>query len=116
MNMAVLYLHPSAGSYVMIEHERVISAYKEYLPAKCLQSDHPQILWIEAPLHDDFPDNAIRSRFNACLEEVAKLHSNVRSLPLKKVWNARDTSFYLADAVNPRLTLAGFQAYWEAID
>ena len=31
-------------NFVMTEHDRCIAAYKEYLPAKCLRCDYPQLL------------------------------------------------------------------------
>ena len=44
-------------NYLMSEYDRSISAYKEYLPAKSLRPGYPQLLWIQAPLHDAFNDN-----------------------------------------------------------
>ena len=41
-------------NHIMVEHERTVSAYKEYLPAKAIRSTCPQILWIQAPFHDGF--------------------------------------------------------------
>ena len=55
-------------NYVMTEHDRTVAAFKEYLPAKCIHSTHPQILWIQLPLHDNFVDNPERIKFNRCLE------------------------------------------------
>ena len=34
-------------NYIMTEHERAISAYKEFLPAKSLRVEYPHILWIQ---------------------------------------------------------------------
>ena len=103
-------------NYVMTEHECAIAAYKEHLPAKCLKPDQTQILWIHAPLHDNFSDwdNSLRVRFNKCLDEVSKLHTNVTALPFKKVWNPQDDDLFLQYSY--RFTASGLKAYWEAID
>ena len=71
-------------NHIMTEHDGVISAFKEYIPAKCVHSGFPQILWIELPMHDNFIDNAMRYKFNKCLQETGKLHPNVTTLALKK--------------------------------
>ena len=81
-------------NHIMTEHERCISAYKEYLPAKCLKEDYPQILWIQAPYHDSFTNNEHRYRFNRSIEEATRFHGQVHTLMLKKVWDPKDSSFF----------------------
>ena len=101
-------------NYVMSEHERAIAACKEYLPAKCLHANYPQILWIQAPNHDYFGNNQERDKFNRALEEVVKIHPNVTTLMLKKVWNPKDSNLFLEHS--SRFTTTGYFHYWEAID
>ena len=47
-------------NYIMVEHERAVASFKEFLSAKCVRPDFPQILWIQAPLHDNFKNNNLR--------------------------------------------------------
>ena len=101
-------------NYIMTEHERSVAAFCEYLPAKCLCKDYPQILWIEVPLHDIFKDNSQHSKFNKCLQETAKLHNNVSTLMFKKVWDPKDSQLFLHDARH--FSAQGLWSYWEAID
>ena len=110
---SIAKLMPRMVNYIMTEHERTVSVFKEYLPAKCIW-DCPKILWIHAPSHENFPNNAGRHKFNKCIEECAKFHNNVFTLELKKVWNPRDHELFSAETV--RFTNRGYLAYWEAID
>ena len=99
-------------NYIMTEHERMITAFKEYLPSKSIRNDHPQILWIQSPLHDNFTNNGDRYKFNKCLEESVKFHSNVHTLMLKKVWDSKNSELFQLN----RYTSFDLQSYWEAID
>ena len=101
-------------NYIMIEHERGISSFKENLPAKAKREGYPHILWILPPSHDNFHNNAMRYKFNKCVEDMAKYHTNVSCLELKKVWNAKDDGLYVKD--QKRFTIQGYKNYWEAVD
>ena len=100
--------------YVMTEHERAIASYKEHIPIKSKREGYPQILWIMAPLHDNFKNNREREKFNKAIEQVSKFHSNVNFLELKKVWSRNDDSLYCKQF--QRFTNDGYTSYWEAID
>ena len=99
-------------NFIMTDHEHAIAAFKDYLPSKSVKNDYPQILWIQPPLHDNFTNNSGRYKFNKCLEETTKFHSNVHALSLKKVWNPQDPELFSEG----HYTASGYQAYWEAID
>ena len=99
-------------NFLMTEFDCGISTFKELLPVKCIKPKWPQFLWIQVPEHINFKNNALRFKFNWCLEETTKLHSNCAMLMLKKVWNPDDINFYY----NDRFTQDGYRAYWEAID
>ena len=103
-------------NYIMMEHERSVSTYKEFLLAKCLKPGYPQILWIQAPLHDNFSEanNSACYKFNKSLEEAVKVHDNISTLPFKKVWDARNFNFFIAES--RRFMTDGYYAYWEAVD
>ena len=101
-------------NYIMTEHSRAILAYKEHLPAKCLRPGFPHILWIHAPLHDNFSDNSQRYKFNKSLDEVSKMHKDVSALMLKKVWDPTDDSLFLQHS--RRYSTDGLNSYWEAVD
>ena len=101
-------------NFIMTDYERSIASFKESLPAKCLKQDYPNLLWIQAPIHDGFYNNPERHKFNRALDEVVKLHSNVYTLILKKVWDPKDPNLYVEEA--HRFTAAGYQGYWEAVN
>ena len=101
-------------NFIMIEHECAITAYKDDLPAKCLKSDWPQLLWIQVPSHHLFSNNNLHYKFNKALEEVAKLHSNMTTLMLKKVWDESNPDLYIPD--HSCFSASGYTAYWEAVD
>ena len=101
-------------NYIMTQHYRAILSFKEYLPAKAIQKDHPQILWIQLPLHNNFEDNKHREKFNKSLKVVSRLHSNVATLMLKKVWDPHDIDLFWI--VSQHFTASGYHSYSEAID
>ena len=101
-------------NYVMTEYECSLSAYREYLPSKSVRYNQPYLLWIQAPYHDHFNNNSAHFKFNRCLDEMTKLHINTFSLMLKRVWDPKNTNFFLKDLL--RYTAEGLSAYWEAVD
>ena len=98
--------------FIMTEYERNIASFKENLQNKSKKEGYPHFLWISAPLHDKFINNAERIKFNIAVEDVAKIHSNVTSLELKKIWNPKDGSL----VEHGKLTNNGLKSYWEAVD
>ena len=98
--------------FIMTEHERGISSFKESLPAKAKKEGYPHILWILAPKHNNFENNDERERFNRTVEDMAKYHCNISALELKKIWDPNDKSLF----ENGRFTSQGFRSYWEAVD
>ena len=101
-------------NYVMTEHECAIATFKEFLPAKSLKLAYPQLLWIQAPMHDCFDNNNLWHKFNRALDKTAKCHSHVTTLALKKAWDPKDDELFLAG--QNRYTTRGFNTYWEAVD
>ena len=67
-------------------------------------------------MHDEFNNKefSLRYKFNKSLEEVAKLHNNVYTLALKKVWDPKDINLFSAEY--NRYTNEGYRSYWEAVD
>ena len=101
-------------NFIMTEHDRVVAAYKEYLPAKSIKNGYPQILWIQAPYHDNFVTNDLRYKLNRCIEEVSRFHNQVHMLELKCVWDPKNKYFFIHDSQH--FTTLGYHAYWEAVD
>ena len=99
-------------NFIMTEHERGISSFKESLPAKSKKPEYPHILWILAPCHERFKDNDERLKFNMAVERMCLFHTNVSCLELKKVWDAKDLSLF----DKGRFTAEGYKKYWEAVD
>ena len=89
---------------------------KKLLPKKALREQEPFIYWIAAPFHDNFGSelNAARSKFNACLDSVIKLHNNMRVMKLKEFWNPKNRN--LVNDHNHMITLEGWSIYWCSID
>ena len=101
-------------NFIMTNFERYIATFKETLPAKCIKMDYPHMLWIQAPAHDSFHNNDLRYKFNMCLEDLVKSHTNTTTLALKKIWDSSDMNLFHAET--HRFTVAGYKAYWEAVD
>ena len=97
----------------MTEYERCVASFKENLPAKSVRYDCPRFLWIQAPMHDNFQNNPECFKFNKALEETVKLHSNMYTLMLKKVWDPKDKDLFLE---SQQFSAVGFRYYWEAVD
>ena len=100
-------------NFIMTEYERGTSSYKEGLPSKAKKDMYPYFLWILLPIHDKFSDNAERLKFNNSAEEMAKYHTNVKCLELKKVWDSHDGSLFSDEG---RFTSEGYRKYWDAVD
>ena len=101
-------------NFIMTEFDRCVSTFKENLPAKSVRfSGYPHFLWIQPPSHINFKNNSNHFKFSKALEDVVKLHTNVHTLQLKKVWDPNDPNLYLESG---RFTTEGFKAYWEAVD
>ena len=84
-------------NHIMVEHNRILEAYLEYLPKRAIPpgGELPQIFWIAPPLHTNFANNSVRNKFTKALNTMAKFHSNVHVLELKKGWEFENGNFYL---------------------
>ena len=100
-------------NYIMTEHERGIASFQDHLGVRSLKQDYPHIMWLHAPEHENFKNNHLRYKFNKCIDEVSKMHSNVTTLMFKKVWDPANGNLYLKES--GRFTAEGYRAYWEAI-
>ena len=101
-------------NWLMNEHSRIVETYKEHLQQKAKKDFYPYFIWIQAPTHVNFRDNAERERFNQVIERVSKLHDNTAVLALKKIWDPQNKSLYLER--ENRYTTDGLRFYWEAVD
>ena len=101
-------------NYIMTQHQRSIATFRETLPAKCVRSGYPHILWIQAPIQCNFRNNALRHKFNKCLEDCVKIHPDVSTLALKCVWDKDDMTLFVEES--QRFTANRFKTYWEAVD
>ena len=102
--------------WLMTEYDRLIKSAKDCLPIKAKRDNFPQIIWIQAPDHDNFPqmDSFLRAKFNAALSTAAKFHANEHVLELKKVWDSHSLNLYLKE--ERRFTANGYVDYWMAVD
>ena len=99
---------------IMVEHDRLVTAYKEFLPEKCKKEEYPHFIWILAPIHNNFANNSDRHKFNKCVERMAKFHKNTHALQLKKIWNLNNSNLFIRES--RRFTTTGYNMYWEAVD
>ena len=99
-------------NFVMTEHERGISSFKESLTAKSRREEYPHIMWVLPPSHDKFKNNSERYKFGKAVEDACKFHTNISALELKKVWEPKDPSLIEKE----RFTSIGYKKYWEAVD
>ena len=102
-------------NFIMTEYEHCVATFKENLPAKCIRNvGFPHFLWIQPPKHKNFSNNSQHYKFNRCLEENVKLHPHTYTLALKKGWDDIDDNLFSKDT--QRFSVAGYRAYWEAVD
>ena len=99
---------------IMSSQTKLIQIQKDYLPKKSKRLDFPQIVWIEAPLHDHFSNNYMRQKFNKCLNTTALMHEGITVLQLKKIWDPTNTNLFIAES--NRYTSEGLNTYWAAVD
>ena len=99
---------------IMNEREKIISSHKDYIPDKSKREGYPLFVWIEAPLHNNFWNNADRIKFNKCVERQTSFHDSTIALQLKKAWDPSDNNLYVAES--RRFSNEGYARYWEAID
>ena len=99
---------------IMSDVDKLVKQQKEFLPKRAVKFGYPSIIWIEAPLHDNFSNNDDRIKFNRALNEAAQFHDDTFVLMLKKIWNPNDSSFYAAEY--KRYTNEGYNTYWATID
>ena len=87
-------------NHIMVEHNRILEAYLEYLPKRAIPpgGELPQIFWIALPLHTNFANNSARNKFTKALNTMAKFHLNVHvySSLSNCVWHAKASRLYLS--------------------
>ena len=99
---------------IMSDHRKLLQRQKEYLLHKSKKYMFPQIIWIEAPYHDNFDNNALRKIYNKCLDKVASFNTDVTILDLRKIWESDNSRLFIEE--NSRFTSEGFATYWAAVD
>ena len=84
------------------------------MPSKAINEYNPLVYWIATPLHKNFcfDRNALKVKFNLCLESITKVYSKMRVAKLKDKWNDSDGKLVM----NNHLMADGAQMYWHAID
>ena len=98
--------------WMVKEINEVLTEHKEKLPKKLFKADYPKILWAESPLHTNFEDDHLRSKFNSVLMDVMVNSKGMGVLRLKKEWSNGNNKFFNQN----RFTSAGLDAYWGSID
>ena len=99
---------------MMNDIRKLIQMQKEYLPTKAKRMSYPHIIWIEAPIHDNFRNNYERTVFNRNLNSVVKLFDDISILKLKKIWEPTNSRLFIEE--NNRFTSEGLANYWAAVD
>ena len=99
---------------IMTDTRKLIQRQKEYLEKKSKREMFPQVVWIEAPYHQNYQNNDLRQIYNEVLNKVAQFNEDVTVLQLKKIWDHENGRLFLADS--SRYTAQGYATYWAAID
>ena len=99
---------------MMSDQSKLILTQKSYLQQKAKRTNYPHIVWIEAPIHNNFPDNYRRERFNYSLNHMVQFQEDTTVLKFKKIWDSSNSRLYIRE--NERFTCEGLSAYWAAVD
>ena len=94
------------------EFDKLVSKYWQLLPSKARREDYTKILWIAAPLHDGFLNNALQKKFNSAIYHASAEHRIMNTIKLKANWDAKNFCLVTKGS----LTGEGLYRYWEAID
>ena len=102
--------------WLMIEIEKSISIYKDFLPPRAKKTSYPQILWMAPPTHKYFGrrNNELRLDFADLLFHLAKLRRDTSVLKMIKIWDHKDSNLYIPDA--GRYTADGLIRFWKSVD
>ena len=87
--------------YLFREIYKLISSHNDHLPARAKKATYPHFLWIQAPMHKNFPNNMARNKFNIALHKNTVLYENAESL-------------FFDDC--DRFTSRGIITYWQAVE
>ena len=102
-------------SWLMREYQRIIEAYKaDKLQEKSKKPHYPYFIWIQAPLHVEFPNNHLREKFNKAMLTASLKFNDVCILEMKKIWDPENRNYYIGKS--DRFTTEGLHVYWESID
>ena len=101
-------------NWLMAKYEKILDMIRKYLLEKAKKDGYPYFIWIEAPVHNNINNNELHEIFNTALNSTCKLHNNITSLALKKIWDPQNKSLYLLREC--RYTNDGLHFYWEAVD
>ena len=96
------------------EFNRIIVAHKDRLPNKSVSHEAPKLIWMQAPLHTGFTDNARRVKFNKALQHIVSFYPDMITMRMVKEWNYNDSSIFITTA--KRFTSDGLRRYWSSID
>ena len=86
---------------------------KKCLPKKACKPTYPLFYWVALPQHRSFINNVLRSKYNATLNMLMKIHTNMRMIRLKEIWDFNSMHY---TTEGDRLSLFGLSKYWESID
>ena len=100
--------------YLFREIYKLISSHKDHLPVRAKKATYPHFLWIQAPMHKNFPNNTARNKFNIALQKNTALYENASCLELKMIWDDKEESLFFDDC--DRFPSRGIITYWQAVE
>ena len=106
------YVYGRMINWLMTNVHRYLETRREQLPTKALKKNYPKVLWVQLPTHKTFKNNEKRGKFNSALLAMAKLHSEMHTIRMLKIWDAEDPNL----RVGRRYTAEGILKFWSSID
>ena len=99
--------------WLVTELVECVKYYHSILPTKAKRAPgYTKFLWIAAPHHDSFNNNALHKKFNSVLYAAVAVQDSMNTIKLKGYWDTQN--FRLVN--KGKITGEGLFRYWEAVD
>ena len=100
--------------WIMNQCYRLVMTHGDNLPIRVKRCEKLIWIWIQPPMHANFPNNYWWSQFSRALEKCAVYFDRTYALQLKKVWEEDNKFLYSKD--DQKFTVEGYKTYWCAVD
>ena len=100
--------------WLVLEFYKIISGFKDRLPAKCTKIDEPHMVWIQTTRHSNYNNDEIRGKFNNCMRVIAGAQDNTAVYFLQQLWERKNSNLVMQQ--NGYITFTGIGTLWGAVD